>query len=118
MRELSTFGQCRPPEPLPGKGGTLCHGRLALDPKAQLAVIDGRWVELTRFECHILERLIRRRGSVVTKGELASSLYGTDSPPRSNVIEVLVARLRRKLDPGSHRLPIQTLRGRGYRLRG
>ncbi len=118
MTQRSTFMAPRATGPRYRRGVTLRHGDLVLDPGAQLAVVRGRCVELTRFECQILACLVRRRGSLVTKGELTSSLYGLEPPPPSNVIEVLVARLRRKLDPDDERPFIQTLRGRGYRLRG
>jgi two-component system response regulator PhoP len=54
---------------------------------------------------------------VVSKTELAERLYDEDTDRDSNVLEVLLARLRRKLDPGRTWNPIETLRGRGYRLR-
>ena len=55
-------------------------------------------------------------GEVVSKTELTEKLYEQDFERDSNVIEVLVARLRRKLDPDDGLKPIETLRGRGYRL--
>ena len=48
---------------------------------------------------------------------IAQHVYGEDLDPESNVLEVLVARVRRKLDPDRTLLPIETLRGRGYRFR-
>ena len=55
-------------------------------------------------------------GKVVTKSELNESLYAEDLERDSNVIEVFVGRLRRKLDPENTLKPIETLRGRGYRF--
>jgi two-component system response regulator PhoP len=56
-------------------------------------------------------------GTVVSKTDLVEHLYEEDAERDSNVLEVLLARLRRKLDPERVRSPIETLRGRGYRLR-
>ena len=57
-----------------------------------------------------------RAGEVISKSELTERLYDQDFERDSNVIEVLVGRLRRKLDPEDRVRPIETLRGRGYRL--
>ncbi|MBP6515124.1 MAG: winged helix-turn-helix transcriptional regulator, partial [Steroidobacteraceae bacterium] len=55
-------------------------------------------------------------GEVVSKSELTEKLYEQDFERDSNVIEVLVGRLRKKLDPDGTRQPVETLRGRGYRM--
>lgn len=81
--------------------------------EVQVAELD---VELTAFEFRLLQYLMLRAGEVVSKTELAEHLYAEDVDRDSNVVEVLVARLRRKLDPEQTRKPIETLRGRGYRL--
>ncbi len=60
--------------------------------------------------------LMTRRGRVLSKRELADYLYPHDEDRDSNVLEVLLGRLRRKLDPDGSLLPIETLRGRGYRF--
>jgi two-component system response regulator PhoP len=57
-----------------------------------------------------------RAGEVISKAELTERLYEQDFERDSNVIEVFIGRLRRKLDPQGNRQPIETLRGRGYRL--
>jgi two-component system response regulator PhoP len=71
---------------------------------------------LTSFEYRILEHLMLRAGEVVSKAELTERLYDQDFERDSNVIEVLIGRLRRKLDPHDELQPIETLRGRGYRF--
>ena len=76
----------------------------------------GAAVELTTFEYRILEHLMLRAGEVISKTELTERLYDQDFERDSNVIEVLVGRLRRKLDPQDELQPIETLRGRGYRF--
>lgn len=91
-------------------------GPLALDTRAQTVAVGGTPVELTSFEYRLLEHLMLHAGEVVSKTELTEKLYEQDYERDSNVIEVLVARLRRKLDPKDQLKPIETLRGRGYRV--
>ena len=93
-------------------------GPIALDPRAQAVTVDGRAVELTSFEYRLLEYLLLNAGAVVSKAELTEKLYQQDFERDSNTIEVFVGRLRRKLDPDDRYRPIETLRGRGYRLGG
>ena len=92
-------------------------GAVALDPRTQVVTVDGRVVELTTFEFRLLEYLLLHAGEVVSKSELTDKLYAQDFERDSNTIEVFVGRLRRKLDPEDRLQPIETLRGRGYRLR-
>jgi len=92
-------------------------GPLRLDTAAQSVAVNGAPVELTTFEYRILEHLVLNSGKVVTKAELAERLYPDDADRDSNVVEVLVGRLRRKLDPTGDLQPLETLRGRGYRFR-
>jgi len=97
-------------------GGALRCGPVTLDLAAQQVALHGAAVELTAFEYRLLEYLMKQRGKVVPKSELADYLYPHDEDRDSNVLEVLVGRLRRKLDPDGTLLPIETLRGRGYRF--
>ncbi|MDA8381685.1 MAG: response regulator transcription factor [Betaproteobacteria bacterium] len=89
---------------------------LTLVLEAQKVLVDGQTVDLTQYEYRLLEYLATRCGKVVSKGELADYLYAHDEERDSNVLEVLVGRLRRKLDPEGRLTPIETVRGRGYRL--
>lgn len=91
-------------------------GPIELDTRAQTVTVDGDEVELTSFEYRVLEYLMLRAGKVVSKTELTESLYDQDYDRDSNVIEVFIGRLRRKLDPKRSVKPIETLRGRGYRF--
>ncbi len=91
-------------------------GPIVLDTRAQTVAVNGAAVELTTFEYRILEHLMLRAGDVISKTELTERLYDQDFERDSNVIEVLVGRLRRKLDPREQLRPIETLRGRGYRF--
>ncbi|RZJ13390.1 MAG: response regulator transcription factor [Haliea sp.] len=94
----------------------LTVGPVSLDIPAQSARLNGVAMDLTAFEYRVLEFLVRERARVVSKQELADYLYPHDQDRDSNVLEVLVGRLRRKLDPQGTLTPIETLRGRGYRF--
>ena len=91
-------------------------GKVELDPRSQQVTVNGIAVELTAFEYRLLEYLMLHAGQVISKAELTDKLYEQDFDRDSNVIEVFVGRLRRKLDPDGSVQPIETLRGRGYRL--
>jgi two-component system response regulator PhoP len=92
-------------------------GPIALDTGAQQVTLAGQAVELTAYEYKLLEYLMLHAGTVISKTELTEHLYQEDEDRDSNVLEVLVGRLRRKLDPDRALNPIETLRGRGYRFR-
>jgi two-component system response regulator PhoP len=94
----------------------LTVGPLGLEIAAQAAHLNGVAMDLTGFEYRVLEYLVRARARVVSKQELADYLYPHDEDRDSNVLEVLIGRLRRKLDPDGSLAPIETLRGRGYRF--
>jgi two-component system response regulator PhoP len=94
----------------------LTLGPIAIDFSAQSASLGGTPIELTTFEYRLLEFLVRERARVVSKQELSDYLYPHDEDRDSNVLEVLIGRLRRKLDPDGTLAPIETLRGRGYRF--
>ncbi len=94
----------------------LTLGDLSIDFSAQSARLQGQTLDLTAFEYRMLEYLVRARTRVVSKQELSDYLYPHDEDRDSNVLEVLIGRLRRKLDPAGTLAPIETLRGRGYRF--
>ncbi len=91
-------------------------GPVVLDTKRQQLSVGGRDVELTGHEYKLLEHLMLRAGEVISKTELTERLYDQDFERDSNVIEVFIGRLRKKLDPDDSLKPIETLRGRGYRF--
>jgi two-component system, OmpR family, response regulator PhoP len=100
-------------------GWTQAHiscGPITLHTTTQAVTVDGQAVELTAYEYKVLEYLMLHSGKVVSKTDLTEHLYEQDFDRDSNVIEVFVGRLRRKLDPENRYNPIETLRGRGYRL--
>ena len=91
-------------------------GPVTLDMSRQEVSVDGTTIDLTSFEYKIMEILMVRAGQVVSKTELTERLYDQDFERDSNVIEVFIGRLRKKLDPDNTIKPIETLRGRGYRF--
>jgi two-component system response regulator PhoP len=91
-------------------------GPVSLDLSRQEVKVNDVAIELTSFEYKIIEYLMVRAGQVISKTELTERLYDQDFERDSNVIEVFVGRLRKKLDPENSIKPIETLRGRGYRF--
>jgi two-component system response regulator PhoP len=90
---------------------------IELDTREQSVRVHGDPVELTAYEYKVLEYLMMHAGEVVSKTELTDHIYQQDYDRDSNVLEVFVGRLRRKLDPENRYKPIETLRGRGYRFK-
>jgi two-component system response regulator PhoP len=94
----------------------LVCGPITLDTRTQEVKVGGAKLELTSFEYKLLEYLMLHAGEVLSKTQITEALYSEDFERDSNVIEVFIGRLRRKLDPANSYKPIETLRGRGYRL--
>ena len=88
-------------------------GGVTLDLRTRRADVDGRSVELTAREFALAETFMRHAGQVLSREQLLSHVWGYDFDPGSNVVEVYVRYLRRKL--GGER--IETVRGMGYRFR-
>ena len=91
-------------------------GAFALDTARKEARVGDQAIELTAFEYRVLEYLVLNAARVVSKTELTDHLYEQDFDRDSNVIEVFIGRLRRKLDPDGALNPIRTVRGQGYRF--
>jgi DNA-binding response OmpR family regulator len=90
-------------------------GELELDLGRRLARLGGNTIELSPREFDVLRWLVQHPERVVSRAELLREVWGIDFDPETNVVDVHVARLRRKLDaPG--RALIQTVRGEGYRI--
>ena len=89
---------------------------VTLDMSRQELKVRDAVIDLTSFEYKIIEYLMVRAGQVISKAELTDRLYDQDFERDSNVIEVFIGRLRKKLDPDNSINPIETLRGRGYRF--
>jgi two-component system, OmpR family, response regulator PhoP len=94
----------------------LVCGPIVLDTRTQEVKVSDAKLELTSFEYKLLEYLMLHAGEVLSKTQITEALYSEDFERDSNVIEVFIGRLRRKLDPENSYKPIETLRGRGYRL--
>jgi len=91
-------------------------GPICLNTTTQGVTLNGKLVELTAFEYKIFEYLLFNVGKVISKTELTEHIYDQDFERDSNVIEVFVGRLRKKLDSRNKLNLIETLRGRGYRI--
>lgn len=89
------------------------EGELSLDTAKKEVRVGGAPVELTAFEYKVLEYLMLNPSRVISKSELTEHLYEQDYDRDSNVIEVFIGRLRKKLDPIK---AIRTVRGQGYRF--
>ena len=94
----------------------LSHDNIELDTVAQEVFVSGEKLDLTAYEYKVLEYLLLRKGELISKSVLTAHIYDEDFDRDSNVIEVFIGRLRKKLDPDGSRKPIETLRGRGYRI--
>jgi two-component system response regulator PhoP len=94
----------------------LTCGPVALDTSAQSISVNGTQVDLTSYEYKVLEFLMLHAGELVSKSDLTEHIYQQDFDRDSNVLEVFIGRLRKKLDPDNTIKPIETVRGRGYRF--
>jgi DNA-binding response OmpR family regulator len=95
-----------------GDAGALKAGPLTVDPVSHRAVLDGREVPLSARELALLAAFVRHNGQVLTRSQLLDMVWDLNFDPGSNVVEVYVAALRRKIGAGW----IDTVRGMGYRF--
>lgn len=95
---------------------TLSAGPVSLNSRTQQVWVNDDEVSLTAYEYKVLEYFMMNPNKVISKTELTEHIYDQDFDLDSNVIEVFVLRLRKKLDPEGDIKPIETLRGRGYRF--
>ena len=93
-------------------------GALTLDTRARRARVGARELALTAKEYALLEYLVRRAGDVVTRSEIAEHVWDERADPLSNVVDVYVQRLRRKIEEAGGEPPIRTRRGEGYQVVG
>jgi two-component system copper resistance phosphate regulon response regulator CusR len=101
----------------PSLGSAVLHVEdLAIDTRAQQVRRAGRPIQLTTKEYALLEYLARRQGEVVGRADIAEHVWDDSFDPPSNLIEVYIQRLRRKIDDGEPVKLIQTRRGAGYCL--
>jgi len=95
---------------------TIQFGPIALDTVSEELSLNGQALDLTAYEYKVMEYLMLNPNKVISKTELTEHIYDQDFDLDSNVIEVFIGRLRKKLDPSGDLKPIETLRGRGYRI--
>jgi DNA-binding response OmpR family regulator len=111
LRALDRRGRSRPTT------RTLSYGALTIDPVDHRVTLGGQTLSLTATEYRLLEYLVRRAESIVTRDQLAEYVWGGDYDPTSNLADVYVGYIRRKLH-AAHPLPrIHTVRGLGYILK-
>jgi len=91
-------------------------GCVTLNLSTQQVLLNETLIDVTAFEYRMLEYMMRNSSEAISKTRLADYLYPHDDDRDSNVIEVLMGRLRKKLDPDGTLKPIETLRNRGYRF--
>ncbi|HMN08403.1 MAG TPA: response regulator transcription factor [Gemmatimonadaceae bacterium] len=89
---------------------------LTLDTGTRIAERNGREISLTSKEYAVLEYLMRHPGEVVTREKISAHAWDDNYDPASNVIDVYIARLRKKIDDPAEAPLVSTIRGAGYRL--
>jgi DNA-binding response OmpR family regulator len=89
---------------------------LSLDPATRLVVRGGRRISLTAREYALLEYFLRNTGRVLTRPMITQHVWGMDFDPESNIVDVYVGYLRRKIDADGELRLLQTVRGAGYSL--
>ena len=89
---------------------------MRIETREQKVTVNDQAITLTAYEYKVLEYLAIKSGEVISKPALLDHLYEENTERDTNVLEVFVRRLRRKLDPENTLNPIETLRGRGYRF--
>lgn len=92
------------------------YGPILIDTSAKQVFLNGASVDLTSYEFNTLEYLAHHAGEAISKTVLTEHLYQQDFERDSNVIEVFIGRLRKKLDPSGDLQLITTIRGQGYRF--
>jgi DNA-binding response OmpR family regulator len=101
----------------PGGNGPMQIGDLTLDASTHSARRGGQEIYLTVKEFMLLDLLMRHKGQVLTRSQILDHVWGFDSDPSSNVVDIYMHYLRNKIDKGFEQRLIHTVRGVGYRLR-
>lgn len=99
------------------RGANLEYAGLVLDPLTRRVTRENRLIELTNKEYALLEMLLRHPGQVFTRTALLESIWGYDFDAESNVLEVYMNFLRKKIDKNTEKKLLHTVRGVGYVLR-
>jgi DNA-binding response OmpR family regulator len=91
-------------------------GPLVFDREALRVYVDGEDVHLTAKELAILDLLMSQPGKLFSRDRIISNVWGLNMDPATNVVDVFIGKLRKKIDPNGHESMIETVRGLGYRL--
>lgn len=94
----------------------ICIGSLAVDTQRRIASVADSRLDLTPIEFGLLAMLLRARGAFASRGELLREVWGYDFDPTTNVVDVHVNRLRRKLEAAGITNLLRTVRGKGYAI--
>ena len=105
--------QLRRVRPLDEQANVVRGGRIELDIARRQAILGATVCDLADREFHLLRHLLLHEGEIVSRERLLAEVWGYDFDPGSNVVEVCVRRLRKRLGPDA---PIETIRHAGYRL--
>ena len=89
------------------------HNGMVLDLRAHRVLIDDKWRDLSRRELGLLETLMRHPRQILSRSQLLSQVWGMDFDPGSNVVDVYIRSLRKKIGADM----VETVRGSGYRLK-
>ena len=95
----------------------LCVGPIKLDRITREVTCDHQAIELTSREFNLLEYLMRSPGRVFTRTQILEHVWGYDFNPNTNVVDVCIQRIRKKIDPINEAVCIESIRGVGYRFR-
>ncbi|WP_225766657.1 response regulator transcription factor [Inquilinus sp. Marseille-Q2685] len=114
LRELEARLRALLRRPAGQTSSTVAHGNVTLDLAGQAVTVAGQHVEFGRREFRLLEILLTRAGQVAAKDRLMIQLFGDEADVSVNALELLVSRVRRKLEGAD--IDIVTLRGTGYRV--
>jgi two-component system OmpR family response regulator len=101
---------------LPDRGSVLRAGNIAIDTLAHVVTVDGERLVLTTKEHAILELFVHHPGQLLTSAQVHDHTWTYNYSPRSNLVQVYIARIRRKLGAAAANQTIVTSRGSGYRL--
>ena len=101
---------------LPDRGAVLRAGNIAIDTRAHVVMVGDRHLQVTSKEHAILELFVHHPGQLLSSAQVHDHTWSYDYSPRSNLVQVYIARLRRKLDAAAADHTIVTTRGSGYRL--
>ncbi|WP_414519547.1 response regulator transcription factor [Nostoc sp. PCC 9305] len=95
----------------------LCVGPIKLDRITREVTCNHQAIELTSREFNLLEYLMRSPGRVFTRTQILEHVWGYDFNPNTNVVDVCIQRIRKKIDPLDEAVWIESIRGVGYRFR-